>query len=206
MSGLPSGIIQPTIRSVIKELRCPTRLPRCWRRIARRRPRHAGGAHSARRCRGHPMRIGDDMVNGHAIAHGAFVFAVADTAFAVRLQQPRPGDRRRRRRHHVRRAGPRRRRTRAPRAVERTRFGRTGIYDVTVRRGDEVVAEFRGRAARSSGAMRGERSGAGRRPTRMLTPARDELRAPATRAAALDRCGTPTRTCRTTARRSTPRV
>jgi len=28
----------------------------------------------------------------------------------------------------------------------RTQFGRTGIYDVTVRRGQEVVAEFRGRS------------------------------------------------------------
>ena len=31
-------------------------------------------------------------------------------------------------------------------AVERTRFGRSGIYDVTVRRGTEIVAEFRGRS------------------------------------------------------------
>jgi acyl-CoA thioesterase len=29
----------------------------------------------------------------------------------------------------------------------RARRGRTGVYDVTVRRGDEVVAEFRGRSA-----------------------------------------------------------
>jgi len=29
-------------------------------------------------------------------------------------------------------------------AIERTRFGRNGVYDVTVRRDDEVVAEFRG--------------------------------------------------------------
>jgi acyl-CoA thioesterase len=28
------------------------------------------------------MRVRADMVNGHGIAHGAFVFAVADTAFA----------------------------------------------------------------------------------------------------------------------------
>lgn len=34
----------------------------------------------------------------------------------------------------------------AAEAVERTRFGRSGIYDITVRRGDEVVAEFRGRS------------------------------------------------------------
>lgn len=31
-------------------------------------------------------------------------------------------------------------------AEERVRFGRSGIYDVTVRREGEVVAEFRGRS------------------------------------------------------------
>ena len=31
-------------------------------------------------------------------------------------------------------------------ATERTRFGRSGIYDVTVRRGTDVIAEFRGRS------------------------------------------------------------
>jgi len=29
-------------------------------------------------------------------------------------------------------------------AVLRIRFGRSGVYDVTVRRGGEVIAEFRG--------------------------------------------------------------
>ena len=88
-----------------------------------------------------PVRL--DMVNGHGIAHGAFVFAVADTAFAAACNSHGPvtvaaaaeiafvtparaGD--------VVRAH----------AVERVRFGRSGIYDVTVRRGDDVVAEFRG--------------------------------------------------------------
>ncbi len=31
-------------------------------------------------------------------------------------------------------------------AALRTRFGRAGLYDVTVRRGGEVIAEFRGRS------------------------------------------------------------
>jgi acyl-CoA thioesterase len=31
-------------------------------------------------------------------------------------------------------------------ATERTRFGRSGIYDVSIRRGDAVIAEFRGRS------------------------------------------------------------
>ena len=93
------------------------------------------------------MIVRPDMVNGHGIAHGAFVFAVADTAFAcacnshgpvtvaaaaeiVFVAPAREGDE-----LHAT-------------ATERTRFGRSGIYDVTVRRGDPdtgaVVAEFRG--------------------------------------------------------------
>jgi acyl-CoA thioesterase len=89
------------------------------------------------------MTIRADMVNGHGIAHGAFVFAVADTAFACACNSYGPstvaaaaditfiapaheGD------------------VLEARAVERTRFGRSGIYDVTVRRGDVVIAEFRG--------------------------------------------------------------
>jgi len=89
------------------------------------------------------MTVRADMVNGHGIAHGAFVFAVADTAFACACNSHGPltvaasvditfvapsraGD------------------VLEARAVERTRFGRSGIYDVTVRRGDDVIAEFRG--------------------------------------------------------------
>ncbi len=89
------------------------------------------------------MTVRADMVNGHGITHGAFVFAVADTAFACACNSHGPltvaasvditfvapsraGD------------------VLEARAVERTRFGRSGVYDVTVRRGDEVIAEFRG--------------------------------------------------------------
>jgi phenylacetic acid degradation protein PaaD len=89
------------------------------------------------------MTVRADMVNGHNITHGAFVFAVADTAFACACNSHGPltvaasvdvtfvapshaGD------------------VLEARAVERTRFGRSGIYDVTVRRGDDVIAEFRG--------------------------------------------------------------
>ncbi len=42
-------------------------------------------------------------------------------------------------------------------ATERGRFGRSGIHDVTVRRGEEAVAEFRGR-----GRSRAAGGGAGR--------------------------------------------
>ncbi len=89
------------------------------------------------------MRVRADMVNGHGIAHGAFVFAVADTAFACACNSHGP----------VTVAAAADITFVAParlgelleaRAEERTRFGRTGIYDVTVRRGTEVIAEFRG--------------------------------------------------------------
>ncbi|SCG67535.1 acyl-CoA thioesterase [Micromonospora inositola] len=91
------------------------------------------------------MRVTAAMLNGHAIGHGGFVFLLADTAFALAcnshgpvtvaaggeisfLRPVREGD------------------LLEARATERTRYGRSGIYDVTVWRDDEVVAEFRGRS------------------------------------------------------------
>lgn len=91
------------------------------------------------------MRVTEDMVNGHGIAHGGMVFALADTTFACACNADRPttvaagadivfvapahtGD------------------MLTAEAVERVRYGRSGVYDVTVTRGTEVVAEFRGRA------------------------------------------------------------
>jgi|SRR5579875_1870164 len=93
------------------------------------------------------MVVRPDMVNGHDIAHGGLVFALADTAFAcacnsfgpvtvaaaaeiVFLAPARSGD------------------ELTAEAALRTAFGRSGVYDVTVRRGDEVIAEFRGRSQR----------------------------------------------------------
>ena len=89
------------------------------------------------------MRIQDQMVNGHGVAHGAFVFAVADTAFACACNTHGP----------VTVAATASITFVAPayagdlleaRAEERAKFGRNGIYDVTVRRGADVIAEFRG--------------------------------------------------------------
>jgi acyl-CoA thioesterase len=101
---------------------------------------HAPGRARAR------MTVRPDMVNGHDLAHGGLVFALADTAFACAcngwgpvtvaagaeiafLAPARLGD------------------ELVAEAQVRARRGRTGIYDVTVRRGDEVIAEFRGRSA-----------------------------------------------------------
>ncbi len=89
------------------------------------------------------MQVRADMVNGHGIVHGAFVFAVADTAFACACNSHGPvtvaaaAD--------ITFVAPARLGEQlVARAEERTRFGRSGIYDVTVRRGADVIAEFRG--------------------------------------------------------------
>jgi acyl-CoA thioesterase len=91
------------------------------------------------------MSVTPAMVNGHGIAHGGYLFLLADTAFAcacnshgpvtvaagadiVFVAPAREGD------------------VLEARAEERARFGRSGVYDVTVRRGTEVIAEFRGRS------------------------------------------------------------
>jgi len=91
------------------------------------------------------MRIALQMLNGHSIGHGGYVFMLADTAFACAcnsggtvtvaagadinfIAPVHEGD------------------VLVATAAERDRYGRSGIYDVTVRRGDDVVAEFRGRS------------------------------------------------------------
>lgn len=91
------------------------------------------------------MRVTAEMVNGHGIAHGGYVFLLADTTFALAcnshgpvtvaagaditfVTSARAGD------------------VLTAHAVEKTRFGRSGIYDVTVERDGEVIAEFRGRS------------------------------------------------------------
>lgn len=84
------------------------------------------------------------MLNGHGTVHGGYLFLLADAAFAyasntygpvavaqsAQIMYLRPalaGD------------------ELSAHAVERTRQGRVGVYDVTVRRADgAVIAEFRG--------------------------------------------------------------
>jgi len=89
------------------------------------------------------MTVRADLVNGLATAHGAVVFALADTAFACACNSWGPPT--------VASGGEI---TFIASAVEgdvleayarvRTRFGRYGVYDATVRRGNTVIAEFRG--------------------------------------------------------------
>ena len=89
------------------------------------------------------MTVQPHMVNGQRIAHGGFIFALADSAFAFAcnshnekavaaqgnitfIRSGRLGDKL------------------VATAREISRSGRSGIYDVRVTVGDEVIAEFRG--------------------------------------------------------------
>ena len=97
------------------------------------------------------MPVRQDMVNGHGICHGGFMFTLADSAFAYAcnsynqntvasacaidfLAPARVGD------------------VLEAEAVERSRAGRTGVYDITVKvRGGKTVALFRGKSYRIEG-------------------------------------------------------
>lgn len=90
------------------------------------------------------MTVSDRMVNGHGITHGGYVFLLADTTFALACNshgQPTVAAHAGIRYLRPTRAGD----TLTARAVERVRFGRNGIYDVTVTGPDGTpIAEFRG--------------------------------------------------------------
>jgi acyl-CoA thioesterase len=89
------------------------------------------------------MAIADTMVNGHDIVHGGYVFLLADSAFACACNYPGPvtvaasAD--------IVFVSPARSGEKlTATARERARYGRSGIYDVTVMCGERLVAEFRG--------------------------------------------------------------
>lgn len=91
------------------------------------------------------MTVRPEMANGHGTCHGGYLFLLADTAFAFAcnthgaavvaagadvdfLAPAEVGD------------------VLVATAEERALRGRSGIYDVTVRRGSETLVEFRGRS------------------------------------------------------------
>ncbi|MEV6135685.1 hydroxyphenylacetyl-CoA thioesterase PaaI [Nocardia sp. NPDC051990] len=90
------------------------------------------------------MTVTGTMVNGHGITHGGYVFLLADTTFALACNSHgRPAVAARADIRYVQptRVGD----VLAATAVERTRFGRNGIYDVSVTdSAGNLVAEFRG--------------------------------------------------------------
>jgi acyl-CoA thioesterase len=92
------------------------------------------------------MTVRDDMVNGHGICHGGMIFSLADTAFACACNSWGPvtvaaGC------DIVFVAPARRGDVLTAEARMRSRFGRTGIYDVAVEADGRLIAEFRGRSS-----------------------------------------------------------
>jgi acyl-CoA thioesterase len=97
------------------------------------------------------MTVRPEMTNGHHICHGGFIFTLADSTFAYACNSHGPyavaqhcavtflkpvheGERL------------------VAHAVERSRSGRSGIYDITVRDSRNVaVAEFRGHSRTLAG-------------------------------------------------------
>jgi acyl-CoA thioesterase len=90
------------------------------------------------------MRVLPSMVNGHQIAHGGYLFLLADTAFAVACNTYGPVTVARNCEiAFIRPVTEGEELTAA--ATERLRNARSGIYDVSVFGGDgQVVAEMRG--------------------------------------------------------------
>jgi acyl-CoA thioesterase len=123
---------------------------------ARDRASQALGIALGRVAAGHAelrMVVRPDMLNGHSICHGGFIFALADSAFAFAcnsrnivtvasgctieyLLPGREGD------------------VLLAVARERSASGRTGVYDVEVRNQDgALIALFRGKSYRTKGSV-----------------------------------------------------
>lgn len=99
------------------------------------------------------MTVTENMVNGHELCHGGFIFTLADSTFAFAcntynqravaqhcavtfLNPGKLGDRL------------------TARGIEKNRRGRSGIYDITVTRQDGmVIAEFRGHSRTIAGEL-----------------------------------------------------
>lgn len=98
------------------------------------------------------MTIREEMTNGHGIAHGGFIFALADSAFAFACNSS--GQRAVANQCQITYLTPARLGERlTARAVQRYAEGRQGITDVTVTVGERVVAEFRGHSRTIAGSL-----------------------------------------------------
>jgi len=97
------------------------------------------------------MRVSGTMTNGHGTVHGGYLFLLADAAFAYASNSHGPAAVAQGAQVTFLRPAAVHDDLVAD-AVERVRAGRTGVYDVTVRRAaGEVVAEFRGQSMMLSG-------------------------------------------------------
>jgi len=99
------------------------------------------------------MTVLDSMLNGHGICHGGYLFLLADSAFGAACNSVAGGAAAVASSCDVTFVAP----AQAgdvlqAEARERLSFGRSGLFDVTVRRADgTVLVEFRGHSRRLSG-------------------------------------------------------
>jgi acyl-CoA thioesterase len=99
------------------------------------------------------MRVRKNMVNGHNICHGGMIFTLADSAFAhacnsknnntiasgCSIEYLAPGN-----------LGD----TLTATAIERSRGGKTGVYDITINNQDNItLALFRGKSYQIRGTL-----------------------------------------------------
>ncbi len=99
------------------------------------------------------MEVNDDMVNGHKLCHGGFIFTLADSAFAFACNSYNQRNVAASADISFLKASFAGEKLTAI-AQERWREGRNGIYDVTVKNDkDEVIAEFRGKSRTIKGAI-----------------------------------------------------
>ena len=97
------------------------------------------------------MKVRDDMVNGHDIAHGGFIFTLADSAFAFACNSYNKVTVAQQNQVTFVSAGQKDE-VLVAEAKEVSRTGRSGTYDVTVRGGDgRIVALMRGLSRTISG-------------------------------------------------------
>jgi acyl-CoA thioesterase len=97
------------------------------------------------------MTVRPDMTNGHDICHGGFIFTLADSTFAFACNSYNQRTVAQQCAVTFIRAVPAGE-TLTAHAIERSKAGRGGIYDVTVRDSKNiVVAEFRGHSRTIAG-------------------------------------------------------
>ncbi len=99
------------------------------------------------------MTVRPDMTNGHGTCHGGFIFTLADSAFAFACNTY---DERTVAQHaQITFVAPAKTGDRlVATAVERSRTGRSGIYDITVTlESGQQIAEFRGHSRTVGGSI-----------------------------------------------------
>jgi len=98
------------------------------------------------------MTVTSAMLNGHGTCHGGYLFLLADSAFAAACNSVAGGAAAVASSCDVTFVAPARvGDVLEARAVQRVSFGRSGLFDVTVRRADgAVLVEFRGHSRRLS--------------------------------------------------------